>query len=756
MYRLLLVHKAEILAEYLVTTDKIIIGSSPSADIYISHKMISGDHCEIRKTGAKEYSIIDLKSAFGILVNGEKVTTAKLNYDDEISLGMHRIVFLPAFLPAKEKDTTVSRYILVCIKGRLKKKRYLLSYVQTKIGRTEELNDIVIPDLVDNMVSRRHSTVTFRDKKYFVSDKRSTNRTGVNRRTLEPEEEIPLAVNDEIGVGRHVFRFVREGETTLAPPYKILPIWAKIIKNVMRLCIYLVALLCIFIEYASIDGIIISKKLPEQLSFDFKKISVEQTKPAPPTPFSSGIVPSLAFVNRNIFITNFLGFNMLNEKYPNKILIATTSGGIYTYERNNLKFLVDVARPTAQINVSDLNRNGYPDMVIYGEDSRIYVVDSNSGEIVYRSQLLGANMFSCPAVSDLNRDRVFDIVTCAQEGKVYFIYGPLTEAQVKIYSFEVEGEILSSPIIFVERKKTMVAICTSLGKLYIVDGFTRKIDKVFDLREVISKSLSYETTLNLSPTPVITDLDRNGTKEILLTSNEYYTSVLNMSSSNLLWEPFLLEPYASGEPPRVYSSPVVLYPDKKNLPSQMVILGGNGVVFALHSITGRIIWKYDTGEQNSLVCSPGLFDINKDGFDDLIFGSESGNLYILDGRIDSHKRLIFCQKLASEGITATPVVGDIDGDGEVEITAVSSGNEMFMLKTNVPIVKNQICWALFRANSMNSGLNQYSIKKNIFRYGMFIVICVLIQLVLLLHRLIRGKFTKFPLITVKHKVDAER
>lgn len=54
---------------------------------------------------------------------------------------------------------------------------------------------------LDDMVSRRHAQITFRDGCYVLSDLRSTNGTRYNRQELTPHQEVALRAGDEIELG---------------------------------------------------------------------------------------------------------------------------------------------------------------------------------------------------------------------------------------------------------------------------------------------------------------------------------------------------------------------------------------------------------------------------------------------------------------------------------------------------------------------------------------------------------------------------
>ena len=63
------------------------IGRRPDNDIVVSDLSVSKQHAELRRSPAGGYSIVDLSSHTGTLVNGTRVNQAELNENDIIAIG---------------------------------------------------------------------------------------------------------------------------------------------------------------------------------------------------------------------------------------------------------------------------------------------------------------------------------------------------------------------------------------------------------------------------------------------------------------------------------------------------------------------------------------------------------------------------------------------------------------------------------------------------------------------------------------------
>ena len=72
------------------------------------------------------------------------------------------------------------------------------------IGRGKNC-DIVLPD---HPVSRQHARIRVSRGNYFITDLGATNTTSINALPLEPHQETPLAVGDELAFSRYCFQFL--------------------------------------------------------------------------------------------------------------------------------------------------------------------------------------------------------------------------------------------------------------------------------------------------------------------------------------------------------------------------------------------------------------------------------------------------------------------------------------------------------------------------------------------------------------------
>ena len=80
-------------AELLIDKPVVTIGRKESNYYHIKHNTVSGDHAEIRFSDGK-YTIVDLNSSNGTLVNGRRITEHVLKHGDVVQFGQIELTYL--------------------------------------------------------------------------------------------------------------------------------------------------------------------------------------------------------------------------------------------------------------------------------------------------------------------------------------------------------------------------------------------------------------------------------------------------------------------------------------------------------------------------------------------------------------------------------------------------------------------------------------------------------------------------------------
>jgi pSer/pThr/pTyr-binding forkhead associated (FHA) protein len=110
---LALIHEGLTIQSVPIEKERLLIGRSTDADIFIDDKMVSSRHALIlTKTGTKEeaeYLIEDLDSTNHTFVNGEQITRHTLVHEDRIRIGKHLFKFIDGSVAVDEQTTKLHK-----------------------------------------------------------------------------------------------------------------------------------------------------------------------------------------------------------------------------------------------------------------------------------------------------------------------------------------------------------------------------------------------------------------------------------------------------------------------------------------------------------------------------------------------------------------------------------------------------------------------------------------------------------------------
>ena len=106
--------------------------------------------------------------------------------------------------------------------------------------------------------------------------------------------------------------------------------------------------------------------------------------------------------------------------------------------------------------------------------------------------------------------------------------------------------------------------------------------------------------------------------------------------------------------------------------------------------TGRLNEKWDFNSQSVLLASPIAVDVDGDGNQEVLFGTKDGKVYVLDGNAQikwvydskenfSDTELMFIDTESVNSINSPPNVADINGDGKKEIVFGSESGNIYAL-----------------------------------------------------------------------------
>ncbi len=128
----------------------------------------------------------------------------------------------------------------------------------------------------------------------------------------------------------------------------------------------------------------------------------------------------------------------------------------------------------------------------------------------------------------------------------------------------------------------------------------------------------------------------------------------------------------------ISSNPVV-YDVNKDGVNEVLVSSCDGYFYVVNGRNGKLLWKFYTGGRHS---TPAVGDVNGDGVPDVVVGGENGTLYVLrgtDGKVEWAKQGLF--------IDVRPALYDFLHNGKEEIIVGSVQGTLYILRWDGKVLR---------------------------------------------------------------------
>jgi len=176
---------------------------------------------------------------------------------------------------------------------------------------------------------------------------------------------------------------------------------------------------------------------------------------------------------------------------------------------------------------------------------------------------------------------------------------------------------------------------------------------------------SYNLTYEIDSSPIVADLDSDGSLEVLIGSTDRHIYCISHTG--------ILEWAYETENRIASSSPAVADLGGDGL-LEVLIGSSDGYVYCINN-TGGLEWRYQT--DSYVYSSPAVADLDNDGSLEVLIGSMDSYLYCI-----SHTGSLVWRYLTGDGVFSSPAVADLDNDGLLDVIVGSYDGSLYCLSSS--------------------------------------------------------------------------
>lgn len=402
----------------------------------------------------------------------------------------------------------------------------------------------------------------------------------------------------------------------------------------------------------------------------------------------------------------------LNQTGHKQLIVSDTTVAICVWNSDGTSFLAGHAAGSfarlpnlttthSALAVGDITGDNHLELVCGADDGKVYAYNSSGGIVPGFPKATTNRVTAAPVLCDLDHDGKQEIIVGSTDGNLYVWKGDGTNYP----NFPVRlGSEIRGAVALTDLTKPQIAVLGSDGNLFLVnlDG---------TIAPGFPKSLG-TGSLYTYAAPVVGDFDRDGNKEIACVVSGGYDykivttgldGTIRYHSQTRIRNPFLGTPALGdinkdGYLDAVMTSYNGIYAFNRNgtpvsgFPLEQESLYVDTIVAfgGLWSVEYPFMFN----------SSPVLGDVSGNGDLDVIVGSPYFGVLGFDGL--TGKKLDYFPLSTMAGVSATPLICDLTGDGKTEI-AVGSDDGIFHV-WKLPGDTASLAWGGFLKDPSHTGL----------------------------------------------------
>ena len=343
--------------------------------------------------------------------------------------------------------------------------------------------------------------------------------------------------------------------------------------------------------------------------------------------------------------------------------------------------------------ISDIDGDNLGEVIMTAGDV-VYVWNHDGTPVPGWHLRLDSSIIASPAIGDIDSDQKNELVVGTMDGTLYAFKA--NGSLVKGFPAKLGSPIRSTPALadIDGDSKTDIIACSDDGNIYAFKGNG----------DLISGWPLYVGS-QIYSSPVLGDINGDGNIEIIVADVDGLVHVLRGNGSSL-----------SGFPVNIHdtilASPALGDIDGDGSSLEIVICTMDGGVYVFKN-NGSILSGFPVSITDRVSSSPALCDIDGNGDTEIIIGTGTslgytGIIYAFN-RFGEKADPRFPLSINGNIIDSSPAVGDIDGDGDVEIIVGScryydgTGGQLHVWDLTGSPGKNGFQWSGFQHDSCHTG-----------------------------------------------------
>ena len=323
---------------------------------------------------------------------------------------------------------------------------------------------------------------------------------------------------------------------------------------------------------------------------------------------------------------------------------------------------------TASI-IGDVTADGIGDVIITSDAGSLYVFNGETGDIewVYAA---GAAIKSTPAIGDLTGDGMMDII-CGSHDKYLHV---ISNSGQLIWKKQFPAKIENAIMLF-SLGDQLRAVISSDDTLYCVNGdstiewkWTAEINNLF-----------------IHGVPSAADVDGDGVSELFVVAADFSNSCLiasiNGDDGSTRW---------NNEYNKRISADNVLLDINGDGALEVAFGLRDGNIWCLDADSGEVVWVYAIANNGRAVTPLTCGDMDGDGMSDILFSTNAGILEVVRG-VDATTLWTYA---CGSGIETAAALADINGDDTLDVIFGTASNYLYVLQNG------QVRWTHLMTNAV--------------------------------------------------------